>query len=179
MAVHHIALATRDASETHAFYTEAMGFRLAKVVAGETENGWSKHFFYDTGDGGFIAFWELHDPTITEYRSEVSTGLGLPIWVNHFAFSAEGEEALQAAKARWLEYGVPVAEVDHGWCRSIYTTDPNGIMVEWCTMVRALDEHDEREALDLLNDASPPLEPPPAQSFEQPEHPRTKALARS
>ena len=63
MGFHHVALATRDTAATHAFYTEVMGFRLAKVVASPTpdDTGWSKHFFYDTGSKGMIAFWELHD----------------------------------------------------------------------------------------------------------------------
>jgi catechol 2,3-dioxygenase-like lactoylglutathione lyase family enzyme len=160
MAVHHIALASRNTEATHRFYTEAMGFRLAKVVAGETEKGWSKHFFYDTGDGGFIAFWELHDPRVTDFRADVSTGVGLPIWVNHFAFAASSLEDLAAAKQRWLDHGITVMEADHEWCRSIYTTDPNGILVEWCAMTRDLTAQDEREALDLLLDPNPPLEPP-------------------
>jgi catechol 2,3-dioxygenase-like lactoylglutathione lyase family enzyme len=160
MAVHHIALATKDTAATHQFYTEAMGFRLAKVVAGETGQGWSKHFFYDTGDGGFIAFWELHDERITDFKADVSTGIGLPVWVNHFAFTAASLEALSAAKRRWLEHGITVMEADHEWCRSIYTTDPNGILVEWCAMTRDLTDKDEREAEELLNDPQPPLEPP-------------------
>ena len=32
MGFHHVALATPDLARTHAFYTEAMGFELAKVV---------------------------------------------------------------------------------------------------------------------------------------------------
>ena len=27
---------------------------------------------------------------------------------------------------------VPLMEVDHGWCHSLYYMDPNGIMVEFC-----------------------------------------------
>jgi hypothetical protein len=42
-------------------------------------------------------------------------------------------------------------EIDHGWCRSLYTVDPNGIMVEFCVTTDA--EHfvqTEAEALRLL-----------------------------
>ena len=177
MAVHHIALATRDTKATHEFYTEAMGFRLAKVVAGPTDNGWSKHLFYDTGDGGFIAFWELHDTGISDFSTDISTGAGLPVWVNHLAFSAANLETLSAAKQRWLDYGVAVNEVDHDWCRSIYTMDPNGIMVEWCTMIRALGAEDEKEANELLHNADPPLDPPLVSTFTRPTSPRTQTLA--
>ena len=27
-------------------------------------------------------------------------------------------------------------EIDHGWCRSVYTVDPNGIMVEFCVTTK-------------------------------------------
>ena len=159
MAIHHLALATRDTEATHRFYTQAMGFRLAKVVAGETEHGWSKHIFYDTGNGGFIAFWELHDTSVVEYSTEISTGMGLPVWVNHLAFTAHSLDDLAAAKERWLTCGVTVMEVDHDWCRSIYTTDPNGVLVEWCAMVRDLNHDDQLEAESLLTDMNPPLDP--------------------
>lgn len=159
MAIHHVALATTDTDATHRFYTEAMGFRLAKVVAGETEHGWSKHIFYDTGDGGFIAFWELHDSSVIDYRTDISIGMGLPIWVNHLAFTAPTVDYLTEAKERWLSAGVTVMEVDHDWCRSIYTTDPNGVLVEWCAMVRDLNDDDRLEAESLLTDTNPPLAP--------------------
>ncbi|MGZ8763011.1 MAG: VOC family protein, partial [Acidimicrobiia bacterium] len=57
MAFHHVALATRDLPATHAFYTDVMGFTLAKVEAAPTPGGgWARHAFYDTG-AGMIAFW--------------------------------------------------------------------------------------------------------------------------
>ena len=64
---HHTAFATRDPATTHAFYTEAMGFELVKVeVAPTPKGGWAKHFFYDTGGGELMAFWDLHDDTIPD-----------------------------------------------------------------------------------------------------------------
>ena len=41
-------------------------------------------------------------------------------------------------------------ELDHGFCRSIYTHDPNGILVEWCMDQRVLDETDAARAQELL-----------------------------
>jgi catechol 2,3-dioxygenase-like lactoylglutathione lyase family enzyme len=90
MAFHHLALATRDASATHLFYTHAMGFELVKTVVGGTPaGGWAKHFFYATGGGELMAFWELHDDTIPDtWSPALSTSQGLPEWVNHVAFGA-------------------------------------------------------------------------------------------
>ena len=70
MPFHHIAVATKDMPAIDAFYGEATGFELVKVeIAPTPEGGWAKHFFYDTGNGEMMAFWELHDDTIgKDYR---------------------------------------------------------------------------------------------------------------
>jgi len=95
MGFHHVALATRDTAATHDFYTQVMGFTLVKVVTAPTpgeHGGWSKHFFYNTGDttdNGMIAFWEIHDTEIgTDFPVDINTTAGLPWWVNHVAFDA-------------------------------------------------------------------------------------------
>jgi catechol 2,3-dioxygenase-like lactoylglutathione lyase family enzyme len=164
MGFHHVAVAAKDLAATHEFYTRAMGFRLVKVATGKTpEGGWSKHLFYETGGGGLMAVWDLHDESIGEdWSPALSTGLGLPIWTNHLAFDARDLETLEARKRRWLDEGHDVAEVDHGWCHSIYTRDPNGIMVEWCVTTRTFSEADREEAARLLEDPNPPLGSTPA-----------------
>lgn len=162
MGFHHVAVAVRDVEETHAFYTGPMGFTLAKVVAGKTEGGWSKHLFYETGGGGMIAFWDLHDPSVADdFDPAIATGLGLPVWSNHIAFAAADLADLETRKQRLLAHGLDVMEVDHGWCSSIYTRDPNGILVEFCTTTAAFTDADRAEAERLLRDPSPPLEPQP------------------
>jgi hypothetical protein len=49
-----------------------------------------------------------------------------------------------------------VMEIDHDWCVSIYTQDPNGILVEFCTLVRDFTAADRERALELLRDPRPP-----------------------
>ena len=58
-----------------------------------------------------------------------------------------------------------MAEIDHGFCVSVYTTDPNGTMVEWCVDTRPLDDADRAHAEALLADPSPTLEDPPEPVF--------------
>ena len=67
------------------------------MVAPTDTGGWARHLFYETGDGEMIAFWDLHDPRFTAVNPSISEGLGLPIWVNHFAFHANDLEALANA----------------------------------------------------------------------------------
>lgn len=153
MGIHHVALATPDMATTHAFYSEAMGFEVAKVVTAPTPgsgDGWARHVFYDTGSTGMIAFWDIHDPGFPEINGGMSRSVGLPEWVNHLAFHATDDAHYESAKKRWAELGLDIVEVDHGFCRSIYTMDPNGTMVEWCHDTRELDEADRRSAAAAL-----------------------------
>ena len=83
-------------------------------------------------------------------------------------FRAHDLADIEACKQRWLDEGLSVLQVDHGFCVSIYTNDPNGILVEFCLTTRRLDETDKAEALRLLRDPSPPLETPPAAEFFEP-----------
>ena len=56
-------------------------------------------------------------------------------------------------------------EIDHGWCRSIYLLDPNGIMVEFCvTTDSEAFAQTEDEALRLLRE--PPDSIPAASAKE-------------
>jgi catechol 2,3-dioxygenase-like lactoylglutathione lyase family enzyme len=166
---HHTAFATRDPAATHAFYTEAMGFELVKVeVAPTPKGGWAKHFFYDTGGGELMAFWDLHDDTIPDtWSPAISTGLGLPEWVNHLAFAAADLDDLEARKQRWLSHGHDVAELDHRWCMSVYTVDPNGILVEFCTTTKPFTDDDRRDAARLFADPEPPVMAPPEATFHR------------
>jgi len=165
MGFHHLAFASRDTQATHRFYTESMGFELVKTNVGKTPaGGWAKHFFYDTGDGSLIAFWEIHDDAQVspDWSSDISGGCGLPAWVNHLAFEATSEEHFQAALARWLGHGHDVAEVDHGFCKSLYTSDPNGITVEWCITTQPFTEADKKKAAEDLANPKPEFEPTPS-----------------
>lgn len=169
MSFHHLAIATNDLDATHRFYTEVMGFDLVKTVVGETmEGGWARHVFYDTHQGGLMAFWDIHDDTLPEFNSSISAGLGLPGWTNHIAFNAPTLEDLATMRHRWQDHGEKVVEIDHGWCTSIYIGDPNGIMVEFCTTTVDFTDEDRAEAQRLLVAEQPELEESPTVTFHEP-----------
>jgi catechol 2,3-dioxygenase-like lactoylglutathione lyase family enzyme len=163
MGFHHVAFATNDLAATHAFYTEAMGFELLKGIAAPTDapDGWAKHLFYDTGGDGMIAFWELHDERMATFDPAISTGLGLQPWVNHLAFAAADLADIASRRERWLGHGHDVMEIDHGFCVSIYTMDPNGILVEWCTDTAPYTDADRARALEILRGTTPQLDDAP------------------
>jgi len=180
MGFHHLAIATRDLDATNRFYTEAMGFTLVKANVAPTPEGggWARHLFYDAGDNGMLAIWDLHDDEHIppDFSPAISTGLGLPSWVNHIAFNATDLDDIARRRNRWLDHGYDVVEIDHGWCTSIYTNDPNGIAVEFCTTTTTFTENDHAEAAAILAATAPPLESPPdAQFFLASEHVPTQA----
>jgi catechol 2,3-dioxygenase-like lactoylglutathione lyase family enzyme len=152
-ALHHLAFACRDLEETHAFYTEIMGFRLVHAEVGRLRGGYLKHVFYDIGDGSCIAFFHLNNVgEPDEYDTAISTGLGLPVWVNHIALRGTPER-VEAVRARLAALGREAdLEIDHNWSKSFYVTDPNGILVEFC-----VDDPgfvvDEDEALRIMREA--------------------------
>ncbi|MHA3791214.1 VOC family protein [Sphingomonas sp. YL-JM2C] len=160
--MHHLAIATRNFARAHEFYTEAMGFRLVKAVKrhamGGAEKGWTKHVFYETGSGSTLfALWDLHlaDLEGKDWNAAISAGLGLPWWVNHYAFDAGTLERLEEKKQLWLRNGLRVDEVDHDFIRSIYTFDPDRNLVEWTVRTRPLNDQDRIEAEQIIGDDTP------------------------
>ena len=165
MAFHHVAIAVKDADRAHKFYTEAMGFTLVKIVKRQTpEGGWTKHIFYDTGDGELFAIWDLRGlegevVNDADWQGGLSTGAGLPYWINHIAFDSKDIGGLEMAMQRWLDLGYHVTEVKHEFIHSIYTRDPDGTLVEFTYDTQPLGPADIVEAHELLVDNTPATEP--------------------
>ena len=172
MGYHHLALACRDIQAIHDFYEGVMGFELVKVEIGPMpEGGWGKHFFYRMEDDSkFIAFWELHDvPGAENFETNISKAAGLPDQINHISFDVKDAQELERRKQQWLDAGKEVMEIDHNWCQSIYTKDPNDTLVEFCLTTGGFSRLDREHALAAL--ASDDLEfskPPAAIDFHTP-----------
>ncbi len=97
--VHHVAYACRDAEATRHFYEDILGFPLVHTEVTQVPDSDSnfRHLFFDLGDGTCIAFFDLHNMgEKPDWRSDVSTGNGLPVWVNHIAFTADKQTQEQA-----------------------------------------------------------------------------------
>ncbi len=155
MAYHHLALATRDMKKTHDFYERVMGFELVKVeVAPVSTGGWGKHFFYrmDGDDSRFIAFWALHDvPGQEQMIYDLNAAGNLPPMTNHFSFSVSSKAELDEKRQVWLQEGLDVFEIDHNWCHSIYTSDPDGNAIEYCLTTDVFSAQDRAQALATLD----------------------------
>ncbi len=132
-SIHHVAYACRDLDATHHFYADIIGLTLVHTEVTPFDQGFFRHVFYDCGDGSALAFFDLHGVGEPQpVPTAISTDLGLPAWVNHFAYRVD--EASKAAILDRLRADgrEPDIELDHGWCVSTYITDPNGILFELC-----------------------------------------------
>src|SRR5262245_353116 len=133
MAFNHVALATRDLRATHHFYSEVIGFDLVYVDRQDLPSGgWFLHVFYDTGEGELLAFFDLHGEEFDGRRDGISTGLGLPGWVNHIAFTAHSAEEIERRTAELRAAGLSPRSIDHGIALSLYVEDPDGNTIEFC-----------------------------------------------
>jgi catechol 2,3-dioxygenase-like lactoylglutathione lyase family enzyme len=142
----HIGLSTLNLDRTRAFYEEILGFK--QVVADTLlirEGGRLRHAFFDVGRGQLVGFMEARDvPGVArDYDAGINRGLGVPAAFYHFAFEAGSETALADKRQQLRDRGVEVSDVvDHGWAKSIYFQDPNGLSLEYCCLLRDLNEDD-------------------------------------
>jgi catechol 2,3-dioxygenase-like lactoylglutathione lyase family enzyme len=148
---HHVAYACRDLDATQHFYEDLLGYPLVHTEIEEVEGGFFRHVFYDLGDGSCLAFFDVHGVGEKDgWSSAVSRAAGLPVWVNHVAFTATPERQDEVRGRMDAEGIEPLMEIDHGWCHSLYYLDPNGIMVELCRDTPGF-EPDNARAKSLLH----------------------------
>jgi len=129
--LHHFAWRCRDAEETRHFYEDVLGLPLAHVIKADKVPSTGEetpyvHIFFRMKDGSYIAFFDLGDGKVSTPDPDT------PGWVNHFAMEVSDEAELLAAKKRLEAAGVAViGPTDHGFVRSIYFFDPNGLRLEF------------------------------------------------
>ena len=144
----HLGLSTLDMDKTRAFYENVMGFKAVRCdLIPVKEGGRIRHVFFDTGRDQLMAFMEARgvEGIPAEYDTSISRGLGVPPAFYHFAFEAGSETGLEKKRQELKEKGVEVTEVvDHGWAKSIYFNDPNGLMLEYCCLTREFNEDDAK-----------------------------------
>lgn len=161
MGINHVALVARDMAETVKFYTGILQMPLVKTVQLPTGG---QHFFFDCGGGSTVAFfwWEDAPPaapgiaSVKSFPGDDKTAIGS---MNHLAFHIN-EDELEAMIGRLQAAGVAVVPVvvNHDdseatvsrtvhegvFVRSVYFTDPNGIMMEFAANTRVFGPEDVR-----------------------------------
>ena len=142
--VNHLAMATGDMDRTILFWRDLLGMRL---VAGLGQPGY-RHFFFQISDSDLIAFfeWSGVEPVPDKEHGRPVSG---PFIFDHVSFGVEAEKDLWELKDRLAAAGFNVSDViDHGFIRSIYTHDPNGIPIEFSHNVAGIDIRREPQMKD-------------------------------
>jgi catechol 2,3-dioxygenase-like lactoylglutathione lyase family enzyme len=127
--LHHHAFVVRDQEATRRFYEEVIGLPLVATWCEEEDFGGGPtsycHTFYELGDGSCLAFFEFADPEHAK-RFHLAEP---PSPFDHVALLATPE--LQAAVAERARAAGGVSfTIDHGYCRSLYVQDPDGLVIE-------------------------------------------------
>lgn len=128
--LYHYAYPCRDGEETRHFYEDILGLplvncMLADKVPSTGEEKPYAHFFFELGDGSYIAFFDLGENEMPLPSPNT------PAWVQHFAIEASSVADVLTMRARLDAAGVRVTGlVDHGFVKSIYFFDPNGLRLE-------------------------------------------------
>lgn len=131
--LHHTAYVTKDLEATRVFYEDIIGLPLlATWCESDMLFGAERtycHVFFGLADGGALAFFQFAKPEDAE-----QFGPKMPFTpFHHIALKVDAE--VQAGIEQRLKaagYEAPQMFVlEHGYCRSLYATDPNGMIVEF------------------------------------------------
>lgn len=140
--LHHNAFVTKDQAATRAFYEDILGFPLIATWAESDELFGAVrtycHTFFGLADGSALAFFQFANQEDQDlFDPELA-----PSPFRHIALKvdADAQQELERRleEAAWNPEGTFVLE--HGYCRSLYTTDPNGLLVEFTVDVPDVDE---------------------------------------
>jgi len=131
--LHHNAYVTRDMEATRKFYEEVIGLPLIATWSESDELFGAVrtycHCFFGLGDGGALAFFQFEKP-----EDQEQFGPRMPFSpFHHIALNVDAETQ-QAIEDRLKKAGYKEPEsfvLEHGYCRSVYATDPNGLIVEF------------------------------------------------
>lgn len=148
--LHHTAYVTKDQEATRAFYEDILGFPLIATWS-ETDELFGAervycHTFFGMADGSALAFFQFAD----EEDQKLFDPELAPSPFRHIALkvTAEGQADLERRleQSGWDPEGTFVLE--HGYCRSLYAHDPNGMLVEFTVDAEGAEEINKARAAD-------------------------------
>jgi glyoxylase I family protein len=133
LRLHHNAFVVRDQELNRQFFEDVLGMKLVATWCERMYNRDLKrdvdycHTFYGLADGGALAFFQFADPEMYEKSKPMFPEF--PSF-NHIAMKVD-DPGFDAMERRLKEAAVPYRVTDHGYCRSIYATSPDGLRVEF------------------------------------------------
>jgi glyoxalase family protein len=141
--MHHITAIGSDIERTDAFFGDLLGMRRVKMTSNFDDPD-SAHWYWGVGDGrpGTILTYFERDPR-REPRTQMGAGQ-----THHYALSVPDEATQLEWREKLLRAGHRVSPVmDRVYFKSIYTSDPDGHIVELATAGPGFLVDEDREAL--------------------------------
>src|ERR1700742_2349703 len=131
--LHHTAYVAKDLEATRHFYEDIIGLPLEATWCEVDELFGAErvycHLFFELGDGGALAFFKFAKPEDQElFGPELP-----PSPFRHIALNVDAETQ-QGIERRLAEAGYKEPQtfvLEHGYCRSVYVTDPNDMILEF------------------------------------------------
>ena len=129
--LHHTAYVTKDMNATRHFYEDILGLPLIATWC-ESDELWGKvrtycHCFFGIADGGALAFFQ--------FASKEDEELFVPDFPStpfvHLALNVDKETQDEIERRIKLHNLEANYVLEHGYCRSVYVIDPNGMTVEF------------------------------------------------
>lgn len=131
--LHHNAYVTSDMEATRKFYEEVIGLPLIATWSESDELFGAVrtycHCFFGIGDGGALAFFQFENP-----KDQAEFGPKMPFSPFHHIALHVDEETQKEIEARIAKAGYKEPNtfvLEHGYCRSVYIQDPNGLILEF------------------------------------------------
>ncbi|QDH33961.1 VOC family protein [Porphyrobacter sp. YT40] len=141
--LHHTAYVTKDLEATRAFYEDVLGFPLMATYCEKDELFGKErtycHVFFELADGSALAFFQFADP---EDQAEFGPDIPSSPFI-HIALHVDrdGQAELERRIAAAGIVAPQTYVLEHGYCKSLYVTDPNGMIIEFT--------HDDERAAPL------------------------------
>jgi catechol 2,3-dioxygenase-like lactoylglutathione lyase family enzyme len=148
--LHHNAHVTKDMATVREFYEDVIGFPLIATWCEQAELFGKErtymHCFFDLGGGESLAFFQFADQADAE-----EFGPPLPSSpFRHIAMKVD-QSTQDGIRDRLAAAGISEPQtytLDHGYCQSLYVTDPSELIIEFTV------DHDNVEAINAERLAS-------------------------
>jgi glyoxalase family protein len=127
--MHHITAIGSNIQRTQAFFGDLLGMRRVKMTSNFDDPS-SAHWYWGTDDGrpGTIVTYFERDPAKVR-RARMGVGQ-----THHFALAVQDEAVQLEWREKLIAAGLQVSPVmDRIYFKSIYTSDPDGHIVELAT----------------------------------------------
>jgi glyoxylase I family protein len=134
LRLHHNAYVVRDHEANRKFIEDLLGIPLVATWCEKTYRADLGrevefcHTFFGLADGSALAFFQFAD----DEMYELTQAKGPPKVGSHYHIALKVDDALyDGLKGRLDKAGEKFSETDHGYCKSIYTTSPDGMILEF------------------------------------------------